>query len=197
MRTWYYSLEDLKSTSCRKGWRRREIKKEKKKEHLLLQVQQEGTLRTQLPLTQKKPRKEQKNVMIAIWGDSDISSLDEEEEEEGIANLCLMANDDKVYLENFFDFSFVVLVEAFNDLMDEHKKIKLKNKEIKKINLFLAEEKNNILIEKDKLVKEKKILAEERENFIKSEKSLVEENERLRKEINILKPLVKKFTLSS
>ena len=69
---------------------------------------------------------------MVILGHSDIFSLDEEEEEESIANLCLMANDNEVYLENSSNFTFDELFEAFNDLIDEYKKIRLKNKELKK-----------------------------------------------------------------
>ena len=69
--------------------------------------------------------------MMGIWKDSDISSSDEKEQEEGIANLCLMPNVDEVYLENFYDFYFDELYEVFNNLMDKYKKIKLKNKNLK------------------------------------------------------------------
>ena len=41
---------------------------------------------------------------MGIWENSDISSSDEEEEEKGIANLCLITNNDEVYFENSFNF---------------------------------------------------------------------------------------------
>ena len=59
-----------------------------------------------------------------------------------------MANDNKVILENSFEFTFDELYVAFNDLMDEFKNIRLKNKELKMSNLFLIKEKNKILMEK-------------------------------------------------
>ena len=58
-----------------------------------------------------------------------------------------MTNDSEVYLKNSFEFSFDELYEAFNDLMEEYKKLRPKNKELKSSNIFLAEEKNKILIE--------------------------------------------------
>ena len=88
-----------------------------------------------------------------------------EKEEERITTSCPMANDDKIYLKNSFDFAFDELFQAFNDLMDEFKKLRLKNKELKKSNLFLTEEKNKILIEKEDIMKEIKILVKEKENI--------------------------------
>ena len=53
-----------------------------------------------------------------------------------------MANDDEINLKNSSNFTFDELFQAFNNLMDEFKKLRLKNKELKKSNLFLAKEKN-------------------------------------------------------
>ena len=50
-------------------------------------------------LLKKNPKRSKKSAMLGIWGDSDIPSSDEEK---NVANLCLMANDDEVYLEIFF-----------------------------------------------------------------------------------------------
>ena len=69
-------------------------------------------------------------------------------EKEGIPNPYLMAQNDVVNIENSSDFTFEELFEAFNELMDEYKKVGLKNKELKSLNISLAEEKNKILIEK-------------------------------------------------
>ena len=74
--------------------------------------------------------------MLGIQEDSDTSSFNEEEER--IANLHLVANNNEVYLQNSFEFSFDKLYEAFNDLMEEYKKLRLKNKELKSSNIFLA-----------------------------------------------------------
>ena len=97
-----------------------------------------------------------KNTMRAIWGDSNISSSNKEGEED-ITNLCLMANDNEAHLENPFEFIFNKLFEAFNNLINEYRKIRLKNKELKKFNLFLAEEKNKIMIKKRSFEKKENI----------------------------------------
>ena len=86
--------------------------------------------------------------MLRMWGDSDISSLDEEEE---ASNLYLLTNEDKVNFENSSHLTFDELFEAFNDLMHEFKKLRLKNKELRKSNLFLTEEKNKILSNKKRI----------------------------------------------
>ena len=57
-----------------------------------------------------------------------------------------MANDDEINLENFSEFIFDELLEAFYELTDDFKEIKLKNKELKKSNIILAEEKNKLLM---------------------------------------------------
>ena len=109
-----------------------------------------------------------------------------------------MANDNEVYLdENSFKFIFDELFEAFNDLVDEFKKLKLKNNELKKFNIFSAKEKNKTLIEKENLLKEMKVLDEEKENLLKSKKSIMKKNAKLRKESETLKPILKKFTIVS
>ena len=81
--------------------------------------------------------------------------------------------------------------------MNAFKKSRLKNKQLKKSNLILIEEKNKILIEKEDFLKKKNSLVEEKENLVKSKKSLVRKNVKLRKEIEILKPLIEKFTIGS
>ena len=68
--------------------------------------------------------------MLGIWRDSDISSLDKEDD---TVNLCLMAIDDEVYHKNSFEYIFDESFETFNDLMDEYKKIRLKKLRTQKI----------------------------------------------------------------
>ena len=75
--------------------------------------------------------------MMAIQGDNNISSLDEEEEE-GIMKICLMSHKYGVNIENSFEFTFEELLEIFHELMDDFKKIRQKNKELKRSNLFLV-----------------------------------------------------------
>ena len=52
-----------------------------------------------------------------------------------------MAQNDEVNINNSSEFTFDELQEAFNEIMDEFNKLRLKNKELKKANLFLMEKK--------------------------------------------------------
>ena len=81
------------------------------------------------PLLKKNPKKSKSNTMMTIWDDNDILSS-HEKKEEGMANLCLIANDDEVNNENSFKFILDELFKGFNNLMDEYKKLRLKNKKL-------------------------------------------------------------------
>ena len=59
-----------------------------------------------------------------------------EKEEEGIANPCLMTQNYKVNLKNSSNFLFDELLEAFHELMNEYKKIRLKIKNLKGLIFF-------------------------------------------------------------
>ena len=107
--------------------------------------------------------------MLRMWGDSDISSLDEEEE---ASNLYLLTNEDKVKFENSSHLTFDELFEAFNDLIHEFKKLRLKNKEYRKSNLSLAEKKSKILNENEDYLKNMKNISKEKENFLKQIEAL-------------------------
>ena len=50
-----------------------------------------------------------------------------------------MAHEDEAYSECSFDFTFDELYDAFNELMDEYKKLDRKNKEMKSLNQTLNE----------------------------------------------------------
>ena len=63
-------------------------------------------------------------------------------------------------------------------------------------NIFLAEEKNKILIEIDEFFREKKILAEEKRILWNLENPWLKKIKKLRKEIKVLKSIVEKSTLS-
>ena len=75
----------------------------------------------------KKGIKKKKKALVVIWSDSEESSSNDEHQE--LANLCLTAHKDEVHSEHCLDFSINELYEAFNDLIDEHKALKRKNKE--------------------------------------------------------------------
>ena len=104
-----------------------------------------GHYKPDCPLLKKYPKRVKKRAILRIWRDSDTLSSNEEEE---AANICLMAIEDELNSENSFQFIFDELLEVFNDLMDEFKKLKLKNKEIKRLNLLLVNKKSKLLIEK-------------------------------------------------
>ena len=72
-----------------------------------------------------------------------------DKEEEGIVSLCLMTQNDEENIKNSSEFTFDELLVPFNELMDELNKLTLKNKELKKINLILMEEKNSLANEKE------------------------------------------------
>ena len=67
---------------------------------------------------------------MATWSGSDESSSEEEDSNEQ-ANLCLMAHENEINFETPIDFIFEKLYEAFYDLIDELKKLGVKNKELK------------------------------------------------------------------
>ena len=87
-----------------------------------------------------------------------------------------MAHDNEVNSETPSDFTFEELHEAFYDLIDELKKLGIKNKDLKSKNQSLLKQNESISIEKS---------------------ILLQENQNLKNEIAKLKPLVEKFTLSS
>ena len=79
-----------------------------------------GHLRIDYPLEKKMLRKKKK-ALLAVWEDSDSSSSEEEQEEER-ANLCLMAHEDsedEISSNDFSDFTFEELLEAFHELMHD------------------------------------------------------------------------------
>ena len=112
--------------------------------------------------------------MVATWSDSDESSSKEEDLHEQ-ANLYLMAHKNEVNIETPIDFTFEELHEAFYDLIDELKKLGVKNKELKSRNQSLLKEIESISNEKS---------------------TSSQENLNLKNEIAKLKSIVKKFTLS-
>ena len=73
---------------------------------------------------------------MATWSESDESSSEEKDSNER-ANLCLMVHENEVNTETPNDFTFEELHEAFYDLIDELKKLGVKNKELKSKNQSL------------------------------------------------------------
>ena len=109
-----------------------------------------------------------------------------------------MANEDEVS-SPITDFTYDELHTAFYDLLAEYKKAGIKYKSLKHDHDILVKERDNVL-------EENTILQSKLNNVLNSKialqytekiKSLEEENEILRKDVNQLKPLVDKLTLSS
>ena len=113
--------------------------------------------------------------MITVWRESDESSFQSEEENGEVANLYLMAQEDKV-TSKFMDESYEELHVALADLISEFEKLSSKYRHLEVKNQSLLKENITLLNCKDKLSKE---------------------NDRLVKEVEKLRPIVDKFTLSS
>ena len=110
---------------------------------------------------------------MTIWSDSDDSSFDEDIHEE--TNSCLMAHENEITSESSSKFNFDELQKAFYELLDDLKKLGLKNKELKMKNQSLLKEKESISNE---------------------DKTLTQENQNLKMEVAKLKLIVEKYTLS-
>ena len=80
--------------------------------------------------------------MMATWSNSDDSTSNDESYEE--ANMCLMAHENEVITETQNKFFYDELQEAFHELLDDLKKLRLKNKDLKWKNQTLSKEKEKI-----------------------------------------------------
>ena len=106
--------------------------KEKDKEQPLIcyECKKSRHFKSECPQLKKGPKKYKKKAMMATWSGSDDSSFEEEDSTEQ-ANLCLMAHENEVNFETPSGFTFEELHEAFYDLIDELKKLGIKNKDLK------------------------------------------------------------------
>ena len=154
-----------------------EYSKEKDKDQLLIcyECKIPGHFKFECPQLKTDSKKYKKKAMMATWSGSDESSSEEEDSNEQ-ANLCLMAYENEVNIETSNDFTYEELHEVFYDLIDELKKLGIKNKELK--------------LKNQSLLKENEIISNEKS--ILSQKNL-----NLKNEIAKLKSMVEKFTLSS
>ena len=109
-----------------------EHSKEKDKEQPLIcyEYKKPGYFRSECPQLKKGPKKYKKKTMIATWSDSDESSSEEEDSHEQ-ANLCLMTDENEVNIETPDNFTFEELQKVFYDLVNDLKKLEVKNKELK------------------------------------------------------------------
>ena len=111
--------------------------KEKDKEQPLIcyEYKKSRYFKSECPQLMKDLKKYKKKAMMATWSESDESSSKEDSNEQ--ANLCFMAHENEVNTEIPIDFTFEELHEAFYDLIDELKKLGVKNKELKSKNQYL------------------------------------------------------------
>ena len=114
--------------------------------------------------------------MIATWGESEESDSQDESEKKESADLCLMAQKNEIFLDSFTENTTEELEVAFADLLFEFEKLSSKYRIVENKNLQFSEECSRLT---------------------KSNDSLVKKNYVLSKELNRLKPIVDKFTLSS
>ena len=73
----------------------------------------------------KAKDKKKRKAMVATWSDSDPSSSKSELKIEVKENLCLMAIDDTVYLDDFNDFD--KLQNEYECLFDDFEKLRCHN----------------------------------------------------------------------
>ena len=166
-----------------------------------------GHMRYDCPSIKSFLRKKMKKALFGAWTDNESSSSSTEgEEHTNTANICLMAHeDDEVQsLDPLYDFTFDELVYAFNDLMSKFKKAGNRITKLKVINEDLLKEKNECSNKNNSLRNEfdalsAKYISLKKENmaYINDNKSLSSGNINLKKEIEKLKPIVDKMTLSS
>ena len=84
--------------------------------------------------------------MMNTQNDSEDSSSNETTQE--VAKLFLMAYKEEVTSKTKIDFVFDELQDIFYDLLDEFKKIKFKNKELKRYNHIQIKQKEECLKKK-------------------------------------------------
>ena len=83
-----------------------------------------------------------KKTFMVTWSDREVSSSEDDQHE--CTNLCLMIHEGEVHFDSHLDPSLVELYDALNELMEEYKKLKRKNKDIKALNQNLNETLNSI-----------------------------------------------------
>lgn len=89
-------------------------------------------------LLKKSSKKIKKKVIIATQSDSENSNTNEKSQE--VVNLCFMTHKEEKNFEHKLDCIFEELQNTFLDLLDEFKRLGLKNKEIKNYNHDLIKE---------------------------------------------------------
>ncbi|XP_038974886.1 uncharacterized protein LOC120106086 [Phoenix dactylifera] len=169
--------------------------KEKGKDSLVCyECKRPGHFRLDCPLL-KKSQKKTKKAFVAMWGDSDESSSEEEPQE--VANICLVPQDNEISPNASPSFTFDELYEAFNELVRDYKKLGMKNKDLRTENKILNELSEKYNEEKQSLTNEMQMLNSENQKKVKQNEELLNENQNLKKEVDKYKLIVNKFTGSS
>ena len=93
-----------------------------------------------MPTTEEGSQEVQEESHDSYMSESDESSFEEEDSNEQ-ANLCLIAHENEINTEIPIDFIFEKLHETFYDLIDELKKLGIKNKKLKSKNQYFTKRK--------------------------------------------------------
>ena len=109
-------------------------KKDSKEDTMCYQCNKPGHVRRDCPLLKRKSKIEEpkkrffkKKALHAQWDDSEPSTSEESSDDEAeTANMCFMAEESSVSESS--DFSFEELLNAFQELFEESRKMILKNK---------------------------------------------------------------------
>ena len=141
---------------------------------------------------------------MAAWGDNEYSSSKDEQNK--TANICFMAQGDEVFSTSLLNSNFDIdeLFDAYNELMIEFKKLHKKRKETNLLNEKinnqleeLAKEKNKLALDNETLRNIKVSLDKSLKDLVKKNKDLISKNEDLTKDLEKVKSLIDRFTLSS
>ena len=140
-------------------------------------------MRNDCPQLKRKDQKEKKvkKKALAVWGEEELSSSDESQDDE-VANVCFMANlEDEVTSQlsnSISEFILEELHDAFSELLRECENMNMKNTDFrKKISLLEIEVKN--------LKSGKEVLENERNTLI-CEKDLLKENKDIKESLEKL-----------
>ncbi|GAV68955.1 hypothetical protein CFOL_v3_12458 [Cephalotus follicularis] len=148
--------------------------------------------------------------MLATWDDSDPSSSEQEESDEEVVNLAIMAMEEDASedeSDNEVQFSFDELQNTYEKLYVEYENVCLKNKTLKKNAISMSKEIDNLKNDNRKYINEIEFLKSKNSFYMNEIEVLnvssrlsidfMEENEKLKIEIDALKKSFSTFSNSS